>query len=141
MIEITLTDPLVSISIPLVAPTLNDWYGGRHWRHRNIVARTWHKAVWVEVKNNRIGPIGKKHFPVMITTRTTFPLRARKRDTSNCFSANKLAEDALVAAKVLPDDTPKYVGVHIVLPSIYGDRERPEGVTEVRIYKVMEGIS
>lgn len=102
---------MIKFAIPIVAPTLNKWYAGNHWTKRKQTADEWHNMIFVMCHTDKIKPV--KNYPVCITTKTYFKAN-RKRDTSNCFPANKLAEDALVKAGILKDDTPEYVSRHIV---------------------------
>ena len=108
------------LNIPLLCPSLNQWYAGVHWRKRKATADLWHKAVWILCVEGAIKPITK--FPVIISTQTWYkPYRDEnkfKRDASNCFPANKLAEDGLVKAGILPDDTTEYVSEHRTLTPV-----------------------
>lgn len=109
------------LEIPLVAPSLNRWYAGCHWTYRQKIAKTWHKAVWIICKTEKIEPITK--FPVKIITRTHTKTKSQ-RDASNCITANKLVEDALVLAGIIPNDTPEYVCYHGVYAPIVGDEDK-----------------
>ncbi len=106
----------VEFAIPLVAPSLNQWYAGNHWSKRKKVADEWHKAVKYLCMQYQIESFTK---PVIITTQTLLPTK-RARDVSNCFAANKLAEDGLVKAGILKNDTPEYVVRHIVEKPVIG---------------------
>ena len=108
---------MIKFSVPIVAPTLNKWYAGNHWAKRKKVADEWHHTVRVICLAEKIKAI--TNYPVCVTTKTYFKTK-RKRDTSNCFPANKLAEDALVKAGILKDDTPQYVSRHIVALPEFG---------------------
>ena len=118
---------MIKFSIPIIAPTLNKWYAGNHWTQRKKVADEWHLAVLILCRQDNIKPV--ESYPVCITTKTYFKTN-RKRDTSNCFPANKLAEDALVKAGILKDDTPQYVSKHIVYLPEFG-QHRDETVITV----------
>lgn len=120
---------MIVIEIPLVAPSLNAWYAGAHWNKRKKVADLWHTEVMLAVRNMRTR---LERFPVTITTRSFFRHR-RGRDTSNCFTANKLVEDGLVMAGILPGDEGEYVASHIVLPPVFG-AEKDMTVIKVEEY-------
>lgn len=109
---------MIAISIPLVPPTLNAFFGSMDKYQRNRIVKQWHKAVYVVCKQQKIKPITK--YPVDIQTTTYFKRKGSKRDTSNCFAANKLVEDGLVRAGIIVDDNPKYVRKHIVRPCVMG---------------------
>ncbi len=116
------------LTIPRVCPTLNKWYAGTHWRKRKEIADLWHEEVWIICVQDAIKRITR--FPVIITTQTWYkPYRDEdkfKRDTANCFPANKLAEDGLVRAKILPDDTTEYVSEHRTLTPVIVAKECDE---------------
>ena len=114
----------VRIEIPIVAPSLNQWYAGAHWSKRKKVADQWHEEIWIACKQYQVEPLTE--FPVIISTKTYFKTK-RQRDVSNCFTTNKLAEDGLVKAGILPDDTPKFVCGHRVLLPVFGhDKDMTE---------------
>lgn len=102
---------MIEISIPLVGPSLNDWYAGKHWSERNKLADTWHWAIFIICKQDKIKPVIE--YPVTITTKSYYK-KKKEMDTSNVFPANKLAEDGFVKAGILKNDTNKYVSRHIV---------------------------
>lgn len=110
------------LRIPLVCPTLNNWYAGTHWRKRKEVADLWHTTIWYCYKNQWVEPVTR--FPVIITTQTWYKPTGRHRDTSNCFPANKLAEDGLVKVGILPDDTTEYVAEHRTLTPVIVKTEK-----------------
>lgn len=105
----------IEMIIDGITPTLNSLYVGTHWAKRKTIARNWHRKVTTACKKYKIDPI--ENFPICIITQTRFKIN-RGRDVSNCFVANKLIEDGLVKAGILPDDTPEYVDRHIVLKPI-----------------------
>jgi hypothetical protein len=80
----------------------------------------WNYAIWVLCKQDKIQPITE--YPVCITTKSYFKATTQ-RDTSNTFPANKLAEDGLVEAGILKDDTPQYVCRHIIEVPEFGCKE------------------
>ena len=108
---------MIKFAIPIIAPTLNKWYAGSHWSHRKKVADEWHTTIRMLCLIDQVKAV--ESYPVCIMTKTYFKTK-RKRDTSNCFPANKLAEDALVKAGILKDDTPQYVTKHIVAVPEFG---------------------
>ncbi len=118
-----LKKPLLVLSVPLSAMTMNKMYSGLHFSVRTRMAKIWHKTVGLECLAGKIKPIDEKHFPVCIATRSFFKVKNRKRDTSNCYLPNKLIEDGLVKQGILPDDSQKYVSEHIVLAPVYGSEE------------------
>lgn len=123
---------MIELKIPLVAPSLNKWYSGKHWSFRNTTAKLWHDTVWKMCLVDKIKPLTL--FPVTISTQT-FTIKKIKRDVSNCVCANKLAEDALVRAGILPDDTPKYVSRHIIEKPVIG---HSEDMTLIKIWNEKE---
>ena len=110
----------VTITIPLVPPSLNVFYSGRHWAIRKALADEWHNAVWVICKKQKIKKITE--FPVDIITQTYYKSK-RERDTDNTILAPKLICDGLKLAGIIPDDNPKYIGTHIIKPPIIGYKE------------------
>jgi len=108
------------IIIPLVPPSLNQFFGRGHWSKRNKLVKLWDDIIWKTCLIDNIKPV--KGFPVTITTKV-YSKGRRKKDTSNMFPANKLAEDALVRAGILPDDTIEYVNRHIVEVPEFGCKE------------------
>ena len=120
---------MIRLSIPIVAPSLNKWYAGGHWSKRKKVVDIWHDAIWILCRQDKIPSV--EEYPVCITTKSYFKGR-RQRDTSNCFAANKMAEDGLVKAGILKDDTPQYVCRHIIEIPEFGC---PEDMTVITISK------
>ena len=107
--------------IPLETPSLNKWYSGGHWSKRKDLADLWHLIVKQEVKKQGIkSPV---IYPIRITTMTHYKGKGRVKDTSNTFPANKLVEDGLVKAGILPDDTVEYVADHLVLRPAFNTGE------------------
>lgn len=111
---------MIKLSVPIVAPSLNKWYAGTHWIERKKVVDIWHTTVHLICRKDKVKPVAG--YPVSITTKSYFKGK-RKKDTSNCFTANKLAEDGLVKAGILIDDTPQYVTKHITLVPEFGHHE------------------
>lgn len=118
-----LRNPLITLSVPLCAVSMNKMYSGLHFSVRARMAKVWHETVGKECLAGKVKPIDKKHFPVCIATRSFFKTKNRMRDTSNCFLPNKLIEDGLVKMSILPDDSQKYVSEHIILAPVYGAEE------------------
>jgi hypothetical protein len=131
---------MISLWVPLKTLSLNKWYAGKHYSVRQAQKIAWHEAVGWLCKERRVQPIPEDEYPVKIVTRTFYATErvgsfnkklgkvvyrntCPSLDTSNTFTANKLIEDALVEAGVLPDDTPKYVGPHITLPPVRHHRK------------------
>lgn len=108
---------IIEFEIPLVAPSLNQWYAGGHWGSRSKVVNEWHLAIHLLVKQLKIKPI--KKFPVIITSISYFKTN-RRRDSSNYITANKLAEDGLVKAGILPDDSFNFVNESRVMAPVGG---------------------
>lgn len=113
-------ESMIKFSIPIVTLSLNKWYAGSHWAKRKQVADLWHDTIWKICRIDKIEPIAK--FPVTIITKSYFKSK-RKKDVSNLFPANKLAEDGLVKAGILPDDTVEYVERHIIETPVFGHSE------------------
>ena len=109
----------IEIIVPMVAPSLNGWYSSQHWSKRKKVADLWHEAIRYICLADKVKAFKS---PVTITTQTTFPDN-RSRDVSNYFTANKLAEDGLVKAGILINDTPEYVIDHTVMKPIFGAKK------------------
>lgn len=83
----------------------NQIFGGGHWGKRARLCDLYDNYL-VDV------PPYKGEYPVEIWYLFTF--KSKILDTTNCGGMMKLLEDALVANKVLPDDSPKYVRRSIV---------------------------
>lgn len=111
---------MIKLSVLLVAPSLNKWYAGGHWSKRKKVVDIWHHAIWILCRQDKIPAV--EEYPVCIITKSYFKSK-RQRDTSNCFAANKMAEDGLVKAGILKDDTPQYVCRHIIEVPEFGCQE------------------
>ena len=110
---------MITLTLPLTAPSLNDWYSGVHWSVRKNTAELWHEEVAVACMQAKIKPITK--FPVKITTHSFFKTRHR-RDVSNTATAPKLIEDGLVKKGIMPDDNLEYVVSHTLLMTIGHDK-------------------
>lgn len=110
---------MITLTIPLTAPSLNKWYAGGHWSIRKKTATLWHTEVIWACKLAKIKPIIK--FPVKITTHSFFKTK-RRRDVSNTATAPKLIEDGLVEAGIMPDDNLEYVVSHTLLMTIGHDK-------------------
>ncbi len=112
----------MTLIIQLATPSLNEFFARKHWTRRNELKNVWHRAVWVYKVKHELWPIDARHFPVDIVTRSHFRKTHEKHrlDTSNTFLANKMVEDAIVKAGLLPDDSAKYVRDHIVRQPVYG---------------------
>lgn len=123
---------MIKLSVPIVAPSVNKWFGRGHWSERKRIVDIWDTAIWLMCQQDKIPPITE--YPICIATKTYFKSK-RKRDTSNCFTANKLAEDGLVRAGILIDDTPKYVTRHIVEVPEFGHHE---DCTVIMVHKEWE---
>lgn len=120
---------MIELKIPLVAPSLNKWYSGIHWAERKKIVDLWHDTVWKLCRVDKIKPLTL--FPVTISTQS-FTKSKRKRDVSNGICANKMAEDALVEAGILPNDAPEYVSRHIIEKPVIG---HSEDMTLIKIWK------
>lgn len=87
--------------------SLNAIYRGIHYRTRSAHKEDWYYAI-MEAQPQRY----RGEFPVRVHYH--FKLPGTKLDVSNHAYMVKMAEDALVAARVIPDDSPKYVsGIEI----------------------------
>jgi hypothetical protein len=82
--------------------SLNRIYAGIHFRERNRHKDEYHYAVLASNPSPYAGP-----FPVHVHYH--FRLHGTPLDISNHAYMQKMVEDGLVHAGVLPDDTPKYV--------------------------------
>ena len=82
--------------------SLNEIYGGIHYRKRSAQKDDFHLAVMSANPKPYTGD-----FP--IHAHYHFKLRGRGYDISNHAYMTKLLEDGLVACGVIPDDTPKYI--------------------------------
>lgn len=89
-----------------LGPSLNEWYGSRHWGKRASLARYWHTLVLFAIRDQKTPKFDK---PVILTMIFEHGKSQALRDVSNCAAAAKLIEDGLVAGGVIPDDSPKWV--------------------------------
>lgn len=83
--------------------SLNKIYAGVHFRTRSEHKRQYHFAVLAGKPKPYTGT-----FPVHMSYH--FRLHGTRLDTSNHAYMQKMVEDGLVAAGILPGDEPKYVG-------------------------------
>lgn len=112
---------MIKIVIPEVCPTLNKFYSSTiHWSKRNKIKDRWQLLIKNYCRENEIKPV--KIFPVTIITQTKTRVK-RSRDTSNNFPSNKLGEDSLIKAGIIPNDTPQYVNQHIILKQKIGCKD------------------
>lgn len=107
------------ISVPVIPPSFNNSWAGMHWTKRAKLAKLWHWMVAAEVKAKNVQKFTGGMFPVNVHCQV-FHKGKRRRDNSNEMLSIKLAEDSLVAAGVIPDDNPDYVGHVGIIPSVYG---------------------
>lgn len=112
---------MYSCTIPIPEKvSLNKIYAGVHFRERQGHKDQYFYAVLSHKPKPYEGP-----FPVHAYYH--FKLRGTRLDTSNHAYMLKMAEDALVAAGILPGDDPKYVGPITI------SGERTTGSEEVTI--------
>ena len=112
--------------IPLKCPSMNKFFGRGHWTKRKAIVDEWNETVWLVCRENKIKPLYRKVYPISIITQSFF-LKAPRRDTSNCFTSNKLIEDGLVKCGIIPEDHTEYVKEHRVLcPQFNAGREGVE---------------
>jgi Holliday junction resolvase RusA-like endonuclease len=89
--------------IPECLPSLNELIGGKV-HDRIVLKRQWRDVVVALAQSQKLRPVGPARM------RYDFWERTRKRDLSNLFAgAVKIIEDGLVRARVLVDDSQKYV--------------------------------
>ena len=93
----------ITIFVPWVGPTGNQVWAGIHWAKRKKIADSAAWAVKIACRG-----VGRILCPVQLEY-TPFH-NGRHYDVTNYFLTVKVIEDKLVkVAKILPDDTPRWV--------------------------------
>ena len=115
------------IRLPWTLPPLsmND---RTHWRVRaRKVADT--RAATFALVNRRLPIFAPDHVAV---TLTYYPRDSRRRDADNLVATLKAVCDAIVDARIVPDDTPRYMTKHMpVIAEPDGDPRLVLTITEV----------
>lgn len=93
--------------IPAVGPSLNQWYSGGHWSKRSRTKNAWRMLVRNAVRVHEIEPPAT--YPVRIDVLCRFGKGDRSYDCTNVAATAKLAEDGLVKAGIIPNDSNRYV--------------------------------
>lgn len=106
--------------LPIVGPSLNDWYSGGHWRARKLLAEEWHNVVRIACREQGITAVGK--YPIIISAQSCY-MKKKPMDTSNTFPALKLAEDGLVRAGIIVDDSAAYVAGSVIQAPSFGNEK------------------
>lgn len=119
----------MTLKLPIVAPSLNKWYSGGHWRKRHALAEEWHAVVKRAAREQGFTEIGV--YPLVLSVQSNYKQRGMM-DTSNTFPALKLAEDGLVRAGLIQGDDLRYVvGSEILTPTFGGKVD--ETVLTIRV--------
>jgi Holliday junction resolvase RusA-like endonuclease len=79
-------------------PSLNDWVGNRTRWHYRAVKAEWSGTIRYRIKHAKLKPMACAFVSF------AWHEKNRKRDPDNIMSAQKFILDALVEAKILPDD-------------------------------------
>ena len=92
------------ITIPLHWKiSTNEIYAGKHWTKRSD-----HKKNYRDAYIQTLKKLGE--FKEQVDISFYFKFKSRALDSSNCGYMAKLLEDCLVKARVIENDSPKYVG-------------------------------
>lgn len=78
----------------------NDFYSGMHWSRRKKISDEWHLIIISECHKQNIKPVSK--------CKLTFEWNNRY-DLDNNSAMEKMVIDGLVKAKIITDDSKKYV--------------------------------
>lgn len=92
------------IRTPLVAPSLNVFYSGKHWSMRSTVKNEW-RDHFALIKNSI--PVFDK-FPIAVEAKVYYDDN-RGRDSDNAAMACKFFNDCLVKMEKIPDDNCRYI--------------------------------
>ena len=113
---------LLKFEIPFLPPSMNLFYAGTNHHRRSRIARVWHDAVVLIMRQGKAQPFTEK---VWLTTQCHFKKGQRAFDPSNCFTANKLGEDGLVIAGILKNDSRLWVAGHsLIAPVVDADESK-----------------
>lgn len=121
-----------TLTIPMVGPSLNAWYGGQHWSKRSRTKSAWRSVTASEVRRQKVQPV--KAYPARIEVTLRFGKGDRSYDCTNVAATAKLVEDGLVHARILKGDSRKYVRP-VVLDSIKHDGPSDTVVTITEVMK------
>jgi len=102
-----MAQPILTLTIPEIGPSANEFYAGMHPYVRKRIANQWHTLLLWIVKDLHIKPITV--YPLIADFRIHFGKDRRCYDSDNCAPSAKLVLDGLVRARVLKGDSPRYV--------------------------------
>jgi len=102
-----MSTPLLDITLPMMPPSLNEWYSGSHWSSRKRTKDAWATVVKAAVRD--AAPLDAGAYPIVVDVTVAFPPGARRYDADNCVPAAKLVTDALEAADIIEADSCRYV--------------------------------
>jgi hypothetical protein len=106
---------LLTITIPAIAPSANAFYAGMHPMKRRKLADQWHNLVGWCLEDQKVASY-TLGYPVRIVCRCYFAAGDRRVDADNLFPTAKLIVDSLVRARVLENDSPRYVASLVLIP-------------------------
>lgn len=113
----------LTIRIPAIGPSANDFFGRMHPMKRSKIVRQWHQLVLAVVRQGNVQPFPVEQYPAIVECRVFFPVGSRRCDWDNLYGTVKLTLDGLVHAGVLVNDSPKYLAGGIMIPDRSGTRE------------------
>lgn len=108
---------LIELTIPDIAPSANHFYAGMNVHARRKLAHQWHGMIILAAKQQKIGRVEANQYPVEIECHCLFGKGRRILDSDNLFPTVKLTLDGLILAKILHDDSPKYVRSVKLIPT------------------------
>lgn len=117
-----------------LGPSSNKLFGRGHWTERKGWNDTGHQETWLACQQQKIQKVN------YLVDLEFFPHTASSgalRDSGNNALSAKIIEDGLVKAKILVDDSPKYVRKFIVNPTKRSPEVTPWDFTNVKILEVI----
>ena len=108
---------MIELTIPDIAPSANHFYAGMNVHARRKLAHQWHGMVILAAKQQKIRRLEANQYPVDIECRCLFGKGRRILDADNLFPTIKLVLDGLILAKILQDDSPRYIRSVRLVPS------------------------
>lgn len=112
---------MVELVIPDIAPSANKFYAGMNPHARRRLAHQWHGMVLLAAKKQKMQRI--TNYPVDVEVYCNFAKGRRLLDADNLFPTIKLVLDGLIMARVLADDSPKYIGSVKLIPQKTGEKD------------------
>lgn len=98
----------MKLVIPAIAQSANNFFGRMHPMKRKKLVDQWHTLVNWCLKKDNVKPYSEG-YPATIKCTCYFPSGKKRCDWDNLYSTAKLTIDALVRAKILINDSPKYL--------------------------------